>query len=59
MADRELLATYSTVCCNQIETVGKRTLFMTLQLMKEMFKTSSEQIITFAGHKYGRVEVLD
>ena len=34
VADRELLATYSTVWCNQIGAVGKRTLFKSIQLME-------------------------
>ena len=43
--------------CNQIVKVLKPTLFMSLTDEPHV-KTSSEQIITFARHEYGRVGVF-
>ena len=47
-----------TLWSNQIGTVRKRTSFISLQLLNNTFIQNSEQIITFARHKYRRVGVF-
>ena len=53
-----IIKTLCIVRCNKIETVRKWTLFVSIQLMNPMFKTSFKQILTFARHEHGRVGIF-